>query len=78
MIFNLHLADGTNLRAKATTRIWAAMSTDATREAPTAKDDPGFTIDTAKLAAMVESASRQGHGAYVKQRGRLVRVVSVA
>jgi hypothetical protein len=74
----IHLADGITLRAKSITRIWAAMSADATREAPTAKADPGFDIDTAKLAATVDSAARQGHGAYVKQRGRLVRVVSVS
>ena len=75
----LYLADGTTLTVESPTlRVWAAMSTDATREAPTAKADPGFDIAVVKLAGLLESAAHQGHGAYVKQRRRLVRVVRVA
>jgi hypothetical protein len=74
----IHLADGTSIRASDTTRIWDAMSMDATREAPTAKAAPGFTITTARLSELIRTAGARGCSAYVKRRGRLVRIVSIA
>jgi hypothetical protein len=73
-----HLADGTTLRAKSTVRVWDAMCLDKTRDARVARETPGVVIPTAKLLTAIGPAERAGIGAYVKQRGRLVRVVSVS